>query len=124
MAKLNIALGQYDTGWQDPAGSLERAARVIERAADAGARLVVLPEMSTTGFTMESARFAEPIDGPSVTRLSDLAARHRVSVIAGVATRETDAGLTQYCNSALLLGRDGEPRAQYRKQRLFAMGGE
>ena len=117
---LRIALGQYDTSWEDPATSLERASRVIQHAAAAGAQLVALPETSTTGFTMESARFAEPLEGRSVTTLAELANRHRVHVLAGVATSEDG----DCFNSALLFGPSGELVGHYRKQRLFALGGE
>jgi predicted amidohydrolase len=121
---LRVALGQYDTGWHDAATSLARAARVVERAAAAGANLVVLPETCTTGFTMESAKYAEPIDGRSVTTLSQLAARHRVHLLAGVALRERVDREDSFWNSALLFDASGQLIAQYRKQRLFALGGE
>ena len=58
---LRAALGEYDTGWHDPATSVQRARDVIAGAARLRARLVVLPEMCTTGFTMEGARWAEPL---------------------------------------------------------------
>jgi predicted amidohydrolase len=120
-----VALGEYDTGWHDPAGSLARAAGVVERAAAAGAGLVVLPEMCTTGFTMESAEHAEPLAGPSVTGLAELARRHGVHLLAGVATRApSDGGGERFHNSALLFGPDGALAAEYRKQRLFAFAGE
>jgi len=121
---LRVALGQYDTGWEDPPLSLSRAARVIERAAAQGAELVVLPETSTTGFTMESAKFAEPLDGRSATTLARLAATHHVHVLAGIAIRESSDGARVFRNSALLFGPDGLLVAHYRKQRLFAVGGE
>jgi omega-amidase len=124
MSTLRLALGQYDTAWEDPMTSLERASRVIERAAAEGADLVALPETSTTGFTMESSRFAEPLEGGSVGKLAALAARHRIHVLAGVATRERDGGPGTCFNSALLFAPDGELISHYRKQRLFALGGE
>jgi predicted amidohydrolase len=97
---------------------------VVERAAAAGANLVVLPEMCTTGFTMESAKYAELVDGRSVTTLSQMAARHRVHLLAGVALRERVDREDRFWNSALLFDASGQLIAQYRKQRLFALGGE
>lgn len=120
---LRVALGEYDIGWHDPAGSLAAAGRLVQRAADAGARLVLLPEMCTTGFTMDSAQFAEPLSGPSATGLAEIASRHGVYLLAGVATREL-RGDTGYFNSALLFDPSGDLAAHYRKQRLFAFAGE
>jgi predicted amidohydrolase len=121
--RLRVALGEYDTGWHDPARSLERAGVVVRAAAAAGAHLVVLPEMCTTGFTMDPAQ-AESIDGPSVWGLSRLAVESRTSVLAGVAIREREGGADRAVNMALLLGPDGQRRATYRKQRVFAYAGE
>lgn len=120
MSGLRVALGEYFTGWHDPAGSLARAAEVVARAAEAGAELVVLPEMCTTGFTMASAEFAEPLSGPSVAALAETARRHAVHLIAGVSTRDG----ARFFNSALLLSPDGALLGEYRKQRLFAFAEE
>src|SRR5690606_11137885 len=122
--RLRVALGEYDIGWHDPSLSLSRAAALAERAAEAGAELVVLPEMCTTGFTMRPAEQAEPLSGPGDAGLAGVAARSGVHLLAGVATRTAEGGRERYHNSALLFGPDGSLRAEYRKQRLFAYAGE
>lgn len=115
MPRLTLALGEYDTGWHDVAGSLARAEALVRRAAGAGAELVVLPEMCTTGFTMDTAGHAEPRDGPSLEGLRAMARTHGVAIVAGVPIREHD----RYFNMAFLIGADGEIAAEYRKQRVF-----
>lgn len=112
---LRVALGEYDTGWHDPAGSLSRAADIVRHSKSAGADLVVLPEMCTTGFTMEPREYAEPLDGPSVARLSSLARESHIHLIAGVSTRAEG----RFYNSSILFDPDGTITAEYRKQRLF-----
>jgi len=119
-ATLRVALGEYDTGWQQPEGSLDRAAVCVARAASTGARLVVLPEMCTTGFTMEPHRWAEPVDGPSYSRLGTMASLHDVWLMAGVATR-ADGG---YTNVSAVFNPQGRLVATYAKQRLFAFANE
>lgn len=121
-APLRVALGEYDTGWHDPQLSLARAASVVERAARAGARLVALPEMCTTGFTMESSAYAEPLSGPSVKRLGELASANRTWIIAGVSVRTEDVDGCQ--NAAIVFTPSGEIEGVYYKQRLFAYSGE
>jgi len=120
---LGVALGEYDTGWHDPAASLARAREVVRAGARTGAKLVVLPEMCTTGFTMDAAQ-AEPLEGPSVRALSALAAEVKVHLLAGVAVREEADGTTRAVNGALLFSDTGERLAIYRKQRVFAYAGE
>ncbi|MDQ2666347.1 MAG: carbon-nitrogen family hydrolase [Gemmatimonadota bacterium] len=119
-ATLRVALAEYDTGWLRPEVSLERAAVCVARAASTGARLVVLPEMCTTGFTMEPEQWAESLDGPSFARLSTLAARHDVWVMAGVAAKSEDG----YVNVAAVFNPEGSLVLTYAKQRLFAYAGE
>jgi predicted amidohydrolase len=119
-------MGEFDTGWERPSEALAAAREIVARAAAAGARLVALPEMSTTGFTMSSERFAESVEGPSVNALRDMAAAQGVWIAAGVATREQLSGdaTPKGYNSLLVIAPDGEIDAHYRKQRLFACGGE
>ena len=117
---LRIALGEYDTGWLQPEGSLDRASVCVSRAASTGARLVVLPEMCTTGFTMSPDKWAEGVDGPSFARLSTIAAIHDVWLIAGVAMRAAHG----YENVAAVFTPEGSLVATYAKQRLFSFSGE
>jgi len=124
---LRVALGEYDIGWHDPVTSLDRAARLVERAAAAGAELVMLPEMCTTGFTMDVAAQCEPLGGPSVKRLAAIARESGLYLLAGVATcepRGADGGQTGFFNSALLFDASGEVSAHYRKQKLFVYADE
>ena len=122
MSVLPVALGEYDIGWHDPDGSLARAREVVAKAARAGARLVALPEMCASGFTMEPERFAEPLDGPSASGLARLAREHGVWIIAGLALRGDAGGAAT--NGALVIDDRGDLEAVYRKQKLFAYAGE
>ena len=119
MSALRVALGEYDLGWQDAARSLARAREVVRRAAANGARLVALPEMATTGFTMDTSH-ATPIAGGDASRLAEVAAAHDVWLVAGVAARDDDGPF----NAAIVADPKGSIVAVYRKQRLFSYGGE
>jgi predicted amidohydrolase len=122
--ELRVVLGEYDTGWHDPATSLSRAASLVRAAAAQGAHLVALPEMCLSGFTMEPQAHAVPVDSPDVRALGALAAECGVHLLAGVAAREAVAGREQFQNTALLFGPNGELEASYRKQKLFAYANE
>ena len=127
---LRVALGEYDIGWHDPGTSLERARALVADAARGGARLVVLPEMATTGFTMDRAQ-ATPLAGGHAAQLAALAADAGVWLIASVAATEPapsgrakgDHG-TRAVNAALVVDPSGTIVAVYRKQKLFAFAGE
>jgi predicted amidohydrolase len=69
---------------------------------------------------MESRAMAEQTDGPAAQHLSAEAARFRVNVVAGIATKSEG----QCFNSALLFGPDGSRQGAYDKQKCFAYAGE
>lgn len=80
-------------------------------------RLVVHPELHTTdptGLTeADAGRLAEPLDGPRVTRLREVAARAGVWLVPG-SVLEAGAGGAVH-NTALLLSPTGDLHASYRK---------
>lgn len=121
---LCVAIGEYNIGWHDPDLSLDRAATIIAESAANGARLVILPEMCTSGFTMDSEKFAEPPASEHVTRLSEMARFSSVWLIAGVPTRDTDAADSAARNSALVFSPSGALVSVYHKQRLFTYANE
>lgn len=86
------------------------------RPADAGANLLVVPELAVTGYGAgEQLRaLAEPADGAIVTRLAEIALTTGVAVIAGFAER---AGDLIYNSAAWVNGADSP--LIYRKSHLY-----
>jgi predicted amidohydrolase len=107
------------TSTADVAHNLERARYWIERAAQAGARLVALPEnfacMREEGTSNPAAG---PLDGPLLEFLRESAKRHGV-VIAGGTIPERGSGDPRAHNTSLVIDADGTLRAVYRKIHLF-----
>jgi predicted amidohydrolase len=102
----------------------DRVARVADLVrAQAGADLVVLPELWVQGaFAFgEFARTAQPLDGPAVQALS-AAARDLGAWVHGgsLVERAADGRLH---NTAVLLRPDGSLAATYRKIHLFGFDG-
>ena len=89
---MKVAAIQHDIVWEDPAANFARLAPMIGEAADAGARLAVLTEMYSTGFSMDTERIAEPFDGPSTPFLVEQATSHGMWVVRlGCPEREPGA---------------------------------
>ena len=65
MQPLVVSLLQTHTHWHDAQANRALFDQLFEEIDDAS-QVVVLPEMFSTGFTMDSARVAEPMDGATV----------------------------------------------------------
>jgi nitrilase len=106
----------------DVARNLQAAARLIAQAADAGARLALLPEYFCLMGRRDSDKFdiAEaPGDGPIQRFLSEQAQQHRLWLLGGtLPLRESGAALLR--NSCLVFSPDGQLAARYDKMHLFA----
>ncbi|GAA4907796.1 carbon-nitrogen hydrolase [Actinomycetospora succinea] len=86
----------------------ETLARIAEAAAE-GARLIVLPELASTGYAFETRdeayAHAEPVpDGPTCRAWIDAARDHDVYLVAGLA--EADGPVALH-DTAVLIGPDG-----------------
>jgi predicted amidohydrolase len=118
---LRVAVIQHDIVWEDPPANFARLAPMIEAAAADQARLIVLTETFSTGFSMDTDRTAEAPDGPSARFLADQAREHGVWVCGSVPAREQ--GRERPANTLVLAGPDGDDH-RYRKRHLFTYGGE
>jgi predicted amidohydrolase len=101
----------------DRADNLDRAAALVDEAAERRAELIVLPELfASLGRTAAMHDAAEPIDGPTVAWASDLARRHHCALVVGsLIERDGD----QLFNTSVLLDPEGALTASYRKVHLF-----
>jgi predicted amidohydrolase len=75
---VRIAGIQHDITWESPDENFERLAPLIAHAAGGGARLVLVSEMFSTGFSMRADAIAEPDDGASTDFLVESARKHGV----------------------------------------------
>jgi predicted amidohydrolase len=118
-SELRVAVAQLAPRIGDLDGNRQRAASAIAAAADAGAAVVVLPELCTSGYVFADARearaLAEPVDGPSVEGWRALAGDHGLVIVAGLCELDDDGAVR---NSAVVIER-GELLAVHRKAHLW-----
>lgn len=114
---VRIALVQMSLADGDEARNLTAAERGVDEAARAGAGIVVLPEMTLTGFPYDRLEtLAEPLDGPGAAAFARMAGDHRVVVVAGLPRRDESGAIL---NTTVVLGPGGELLATYDKTHLF-----
>ena len=118
---MKVAAIQHDIVWEDPSANFARLAPLVAQAADEGARLAVLTEMFSTGFSMHTDRIAEAVDGPSTAFLVEQAAQR--SLWVGGSVPERAAGGDKPANTFVLAAPDGAVH-RYRKIHPFTYSGE
>lgn len=113
---MKIGLVQMNIS-QDKFRNLEFAKAGIDKLADEGADLIMLPEMfNYLGSDRELQANAEPMDGPSLTELSRKARDRGVFVHCGsILEKRGD----RVFNTSVVVDRRGEVIAAYSKIHLF-----
>ncbi|WP_316229349.1 nitrilase-related carbon-nitrogen hydrolase [Bradyrhizobium sp. SZCCHNR1070] len=103
-----VATVQFEPTLCEKERNIARLLELCEQAAAAGAKLIVTPEMGTTGYCWydraEVAAFVEKIPGSTTHRFAALARRHGCYVVIGMPEVDDD---DIYYNSAVLIGPDG-----------------
>ena len=119
MSVLNVAVVQVASS-TDPAENRQALGVVSEACAGSPhPDLVVLPEAMMRDFGSPGTDVsgdAEDLDGPFVRRLTELAAAHEVTVVAGMFERSADP--TRPYNTLVVVDGSGV-RASYRKIHLY-----
>lgn len=117
--QVKIACIQFEPVFGDVSLNLRRSIELIEQATKEGARIIVLPELCSTGYVFksksEATELAETIsDGSTTKTWCEVAKRLDVVLIAGIAELE---GKKIY-NSAVIIDRYGV-LGVYRKLHLW-----
>ncbi len=116
---MKVALLQTDIAWENAPENHRRAARMLLQARAAGARLAILPEMFSTGFSMDSGRIAQFPGGPSECFLREEAKSLDLWVLASI----PESGDPAPRNMALLVSPEGTV-TRYAKIHPFSFAGE
>lgn len=114
---VKVALIHAAVKWKDKEYNLRKLLALNEKAAACGARIIVNPELATTGYSFENKNeispFVETIPGPTTELFGVLARQYEAYICLGLA--EVDAGTGIYYNTAVLIGPDGQVVGQHRK---------
>ena len=118
MSDLTVSFIQTTLRWHDAAANRAHFDQLLTGLGQP-TDLIVLPEMFTTGFSMDAAGQAEPMQGNTVAWLRAIAARHDAVVTGSVIIAENGG----YYNRLLWVRPDGS-LSSYDKRHLFTLAGE
>src|SRR5512133_3873996 len=104
--------------WEDRDANLEHISSLLDAAAP-GSGIVVLPEMFTTGFTMNPASLAEAMDGPAVMWMKERAAAGGYTLCGSLIIGEEG----MFYNRMIFITPSGDVTF-YDKRHLHSMSGE
>jgi predicted amidohydrolase len=118
---MKVFCCQHDIAWEDKATTHERVRALLADAALPGGSLLVLPEMFSTGFSVDVPAVAEGDGRVSERFLSELAQQRGIFVQGGIVSADADG---RGRNEAVTFSPDGLEVARYAKMQPFTLGGE
>ncbi|MDR2811141.1 MAG: nitrilase family protein [Tannerellaceae bacterium] len=115
---LHITLVQAPIVWENRNENLARFGALIRRMSGK-TNVVALPEMFSTGFSMNVEALADTTDGTTVQTLHTWAKEHQTAVTGSFMAKEEN----RYYNRAFFITPQGDA-FYYNKRHLFSMAGE
>ncbi len=115
---LNVAVFQFDQVWEDTGANLAIVDHLLQEIGE-NTDVVFLPEMFTTGFSMNVADLAQPMNGRTIRWMKDRAAKHQLALCGSLIIRENDE-----CFNRLVFVEPSGILYFYNKRHLFSMGFE
>lgn len=116
--ELKIALIQADLVWENPKQNRINFTKKIDGISEA-IDLVILPEMFTTGFTMNAAEVAETMEGETILWMKDLALKKDTAIMGSVVITEEN----KFYNRLIFIETSGKVKC-YDKRHTFTLVGE
>lgn len=116
--QLKVAIIQSDLVWEDPKQNRKNFSEKIESISD-GIDMIVLPEMFTTGFTMNASAVAENMDGKTVLWMQKTASETNAAIVGSVIISENN----KFYNRLLFVEPSGVI-THYDKRHTFTLAGE
>ncbi|MBD1398105.1 amidohydrolase [Pontibacter sp. JH31] len=115
---LRVTIIQTALHWQDASANRQMFSEKLA-ANKPATDLIVLPEMFTTGFSMDAPGLAEEAEGPTLQWMKEEAARYSAVLTGSVIVKDGD----NYFNRLYWVRPDGT-HEHYNKRHLFRMAKE
>ncbi len=118
MSSLLITTIQTSLHWEDKEANLRMLEKKINNIKEK-TQVVVLPEMFSTGFSMNPEALAESMEGPTINWMKRVSAERKIIITGSIIIEEEG----NYFNRAIWMLPNGE-FGFYDKRHLFAFAGE
>lgn len=116
---MKFGLVQFDQVWENKSENRNKLEHLLQLHAPS-TDVLVFPEMTLTGFSMNPDNIAESLEGESVHFFSGIARSRSTHVIAGVVLNENG----KYSNAMIHFDSYGNVCEVYRKMHPFSLAGE
>jgi omega-amidase len=118
MSTLTITTIQTQLHWEDKTANLKLLGEKINGIAGK-TEVVILPEMFSTGFSMQPEKLAEKMDGPTMEWMKNMAAASKIILTGSLIIEEGE----NYFNRLIWMLPNGQ-YGYYDKRHRFAFAGE
>lgn len=115
---MKIALLQSNLFWENSIANIEHFTNQINRIAEK-LDLIILPEMFTTGFTMNPVNCSETMEGEVMQWMKNIAQEKQVAITGSLIIKEQNT----YFNRLIFVYPNGVYK-YYNKRHLFSLAGE
>lgn len=115
---LIVTIVQANLAWEDKSANLDHLDRLLRDAAPV-TDIIILPEMFSTGFSMNATQLAETAEGEGVKWMQKQAAKHQAALAGSLITKDG----THYYNRLYWVLPDGS-FSTYDKRHLFSFADE
>ena len=116
---LRVAAIQMEVCSGEPVKNLVRAEAMLNEAASRGAQAALLPELWTTGYSLDRLdELAEERGGPTLQFLRRVAQHLNMAIVGGSFPERGTDGIYSTCH---MIGPDGSLLASYSKEHLFPL---
>ena len=114
---LSVAIVQLDLIWENPEANRKHIESKLEGLEDVD--IIILPEMFTSGFTMNATSVAETMDGKTLNWLKELAQKKQSAITGSLVISENG----NFYNRLVFVEPSGKV-SQYDKRHTFTLAGE
>ena len=118
LKNLNVTIIQTSLHWQNRSANLSHLEKLIQKI-NQPTQLIVLPEMFSSGFTMDAISVADEPHGEILDWMKNLAIKKNATITGSVVIKDDN----RYYNRLLWVKADGNVE-YYNKRHLFRMAKE
>lgn len=113
---MKIALGQIDVKWEDKKENIRKCKEFVNKASHKKCDMVIFPEMTLTGFSMNTKDISENSNGYVMTEFKKMALDNNISI--GFGYSRIIGG--KFYNEMSVLSKDGIILEEYDKIHPFS----